>query len=629
MDVALILYKSMKIHHDKNLWAQIALRLAQSHIFCVEKSNELTDNFAGGVPFTSRNLNFIVEDKTNNKFKDKGELKYEKIGNWIKSIFNYYYFDSFIENNRKPNDDYSKIKFENDTIKCFKEKPEETVDYLVEISEDEKYPAIVLPLLNIQQVAKGKNKDYKFNFLEFVSNCLKVEIDKNTLKYINTQIEDTFNLIYNSSISLELMFNFCQIKIVKNIYEELLEEMDSVKSEEKGNKLNSDELLRNNALRKTLLRFRLLEKLLENKETFTKGINPILYDKNIDNIILRIKEVKNNQNQKSVKELIEFIIKNTNNIQIINKLFPFYSFKGKKSIISYLMKMIIELSLKKINFSINMDYSDFSFNFNNTQYGKVNSVLILDEKLCLKKGSKIETVEISQRNEDKKNPTGLTIIENLGEEKTIFYILLILNLIPFNDLNKKIMNETFIKLQQTFEKDSFDNFLSKNFKDSFKQFLTTNFFLERSGILARIWTFLYSLKLNSEVLSYLLSNFLAPEKTFYDIILNDFYLQINQIKDINKFLDFSNKINFFYQEDSFLWMDLIEQKIPSNQPQDYYNKQLEKINEEISNLSILKDYKSLKEQYSFFYDKLDKKKDEINKKLKYNEDEKKRKEIEK
>ena len=112
------------------------MRLAQSHIFCVEKSNELTDNFAGGVPFTSRNLNFIVEDKTNNKFKDKGELKYKKIGDWIKSIFNYYYFDSFIENNRKPNDYYSKIKFEDDTIKCFKEKPEETVDYLVEISDD-------------------------------------------------------------------------------------------------------------------------------------------------------------------------------------------------------------------------------------------------------------------------------------------------------------------------------------------------------------------------------------------------------------------------------------------------------------------------------------------------------------
>ena len=164
-----------------------------------------------------------------------------------------------------------------------------------------KYPEIVLPLLNIKQVAKGKNKDYKFNFLEFVSNCLKVEIDEYTLKHINVQIEDTFNLIYNSSISPELMFNYRQIKIVKNIYEELLEEINSVKSEEKGNKLNSDELLRNNVLRKTLLRFRLLEKLLENKETFTKGINNILYYKNINNIILCTEKVKINKNQKYVK----------------------------------------------------------------------------------------------------------------------------------------------------------------------------------------------------------------------------------------------------------------------------------------------------------------------------------------
>ena len=84
------------------------------------------------------------------------------------------------------------------------------------------------------------------------------------------------------------------------------------------------------------------------------------------------------------------------------------------------MKMIIELSLKKINFSIIMDNSDFSFNFNNTQYGKLHSVLILDEKLCLKKESKIETVEISQRNEKEKCPITLFIEENLDEEKTIY-----------------------------------------------------------------------------------------------------------------------------------------------------------------------------------------------------------------
>ena len=93
-------------------------------------------------------------------------------------------------------------------------------------------------------------------------------------------------------------------------------------NQKKKDKLNSDELLRNNVLRKTLLRFRLLEKLLENKETFTKGINPILYDKN--NFILHIEKVKVDKDQKAVKEFIEFIlfdINDINKIEIINKLF--------------------------------------------------------------------------------------------------------------------------------------------------------------------------------------------------------------------------------------------------------------------------------------------------------------------
>ena len=93
-----------------------------------------------------RNLNFIIEDKTNNNFK--GEGKYEKIAKWIKSIFNYYYFDSYIENNQKKQNEqltiYSKKDFENDSIKYFNDKPKETVNHLIEIKYDEKFPEIIL-----------------------------------------------------------------------------------------------------------------------------------------------------------------------------------------------------------------------------------------------------------------------------------------------------------------------------------------------------------------------------------------------------------------------------------------------------------------------------------------------------
>ena len=220
-------------------------------------------------------------------------------------------------------------------MKYFDLKPEETVDDLIEISDDEKFPEIIRDLLNIQQVAKGKNTHYNFNFQNFVSNCLKIEIDENNLIYLNTQIEKTFNLIYNSSISNELMFNYCQIKIIKNIYEELLDEIYSVKSEEKGNKLNSDELLRNPILRKTLLRFRLLEKLIMNDDTFTKGINPILYDENINEIIIQINNLRTKKDKTSFKEFIKYIRSNINVLPIIKEIFPYDSFNDKNNIISY------------------------------------------------------------------------------------------------------------------------------------------------------------------------------------------------------------------------------------------------------------------------------------------------------
>ena len=60
-------------------------------------------------------------------------------------------------------------------------------------------------------------------------------------------------------------------------------------------------------------------------------------------------------------------------------------------------------------------------------------------------------------------------------KKKQYFILIILNLIPFNDLDSKKMNETYKKICQIIEKDSFNNFLIKNFKDSFKNFFQQTF----------------------------------------------------------------------------------------------------------------------------------------------------------
>ena len=276
--------------------------------------------------------------------------------------------------------------------------------------------------------------------------------------------------------------------------------------------------------------------------------------------------------------------------------------------------MIIEL-LKKINFSILIDDSELSFNWEELQYGKIYPILFLNNNLYITKESKIRYYQINQS-----EPIYLSIENNLDKEESLFHILLISELSNYNDLNKEKMNGIYSQLQENIEKYK---------KEVFQKFLSTKFFIDKSGILSRIWSFLYSLNINSEILNYLTNNFLLPEKTFYDIILNDFYLKINNIEDINKYVNFSKQMNFFYEENGFLWMDLIEQKIPSDKDQDFYNNLLIEINKEISSLSILKNYESLKNEYNNCYQILDKKKDEIKEKIKYNENDRQKKEFEK
>ncbi len=63
------------------------------------------------------------------------------------------------------------------------------------------------------------------------------------------------------------------------------------------------------------------------------------------------------------------------------------------------------------------------------------------------------------------------------------------------------MNEIYFKFQKNIEKHK---------KEIIQKFLSTKFFIDKSGILSRIWSFLYSLKINSEILYYLINNFLLP-----------------------------------------------------------------------------------------------------------------------
>ena len=99
-DATTMLFESMmKKSKDKDvsLWSNLSARIARYHIEETKKSKDNTDLVAGNVPFTSRNLCFISND-FHHSFDNNKNITIES---WLQSIFDNYYWRSFISYSQK------------------------------------------------------------------------------------------------------------------------------------------------------------------------------------------------------------------------------------------------------------------------------------------------------------------------------------------------------------------------------------------------------------------------------------------------------------------------------------------------------------------------------------------------
>ncbi len=93
-----------------------------------------------------------------------------------------------------------------------------------------------------------------------------------------------------------------------------------------------------------------------------------------------------------------------------------------------------------------------------------------------------------------------------------------------------------------------------------KKFLTSNLFLTNISIIPKIWTLLFSFKKDYNTLGYIIANLLPLEREIFFIIKENFYDKINDVSQISDYIEFTNNTNFFYNENNFLWNNLIEEK---------------------------------------------------------------------
>jgi hypothetical protein len=423
LDSATIIYNSMNISKEanKNNWNQISCNLASSHMEAVKISENNLDQMAGGIKITPRNLTFLTTDRNKNKFKDNDVKQTVK---WLKSVLTFYYFNSFIDLPQDKIKDkqniFTKKKFEEKIYKKFTEN-KEVLDIGEDLREEQKFPEIVKILIEIQK----SNPEYNFKFGDFVKKCLDVKIEKENLEYIKNQIEDTLKLLDYSNLKEEKLYSFYQIKIIERFYRILLENIDAIKVENKGQPIRSDDLLRLNALKPILLKFRLLELLTNNDEpNFGYKMITIFYDPNINQLISKINNLIYRKDKLALKEFISFCREYHYFIKYIETIFPFNKFNEKSDkdfeIGYYYIELMIELYRSKTNFVFLINDEEISFKFEEKQYKRLFPILILNEKdnIYLSKGTYAQYLENIKNNDSEKKFVLIEKQENVTKDSS-------------------------------------------------------------------------------------------------------------------------------------------------------------------------------------------------------------------
>jgi len=145
--------------------------------------------------------------------------------------------------------------------------------------------------------------------------------------------------------------------------------------------------------------------------------------------------------------------------------------------------------------------------------------------------------------------TMLSIIDKLSSEK---------------DLTYKMVQNNFKTEYQIPISEQEEN-LSKNLKLRPQNLFFSNDINE----ISRIWGLIYNLNSHKLILDYLRDNFFEVERDCY-LVVNKLYQNIENEESIDKYMKFTNDLDFFLNNESRLWKNQIGEKIKEKELRKYY-----------------------------------------------------------
>ena len=317
-----------------SLWSNLCARIANYHITQKKKSIEDTDLVAGNVPFTERNLCFISNDYLNTL--KNSSIKKES---WLQSIFDNYYWRSFINYTHK-----DKEQYKNETLEIIKKVSNNDYKINIQLEIVEKFKVINEFLIGIQNYAEH-NVEYRgFDFKQFLDKCLKIPNEK--LEYNYNNICDTILLLDNDSKIDKILKNeFYQIKFVKNNFEHIMnylinhfEDEDDTLKYQTAKILENDDLLKIQGIKKNLLNLKFLCLLIlkeEKIELYNPNINYELFIRCSNDLSQKLSDLVKRKTKTYFYELILFLVKYPEAFRIIHSYYPYNDDSLKKGELKY------------------------------------------------------------------------------------------------------------------------------------------------------------------------------------------------------------------------------------------------------------------------------------------------------
>ena len=170
-----------------------------------------------------------------------------------------------------------------------------------------------------------------FILVDFIKECLNLELDESELQkicnYINETLEALTEKLNKKNNQSHLFGYIMQMKIISKIFKEIQSRFSEIESKYYNIKLNSEEIENIEAIKEPIMKLKLLSQLIIDKNTFNQKIKLFVFDIGLNKLLKLINDFIQSNDTYSFKYLIDYLHDKQNLLNVIDSIFPYNSNK--------------------------------------------------------------------------------------------------------------------------------------------------------------------------------------------------------------------------------------------------------------------------------------------------------------